>query len=291
MSEQPNTPEWIAPLVRALMSRPPLEGTAGPLRCPVCECDHQQFKGIGIFHPTENGTKLVTIFPTASALATIDLPDDIKVGDTTLYTRYVCLCNGHHWAEIISWHNDHSHCWSIQVDDEGMPTGAPPLPPGSALQSPCEKKAQEDYEPLEETPPPPIKPLPKAPAPPSPLPSSPLLSIIANLIANPMLQSLTGGQLTPILVLPVPVPFILPPDFVPPQASQPEAKASVMPDSKSSAEAFRSAPAEAAVWWMSWTKKITAVKTETVFPPLPTTKGPHFYVANGNIKMVEQRRE
>lgn len=263
------------------MSKSPIQETAGPLECPVCNCDHQQFKGVGIFHPTQDGTKLVTIFPTAGVLATIDLPQDIKVGSTTIYTRYACLCGQHNWAEVTAWHEDHSVTWCVQLEQENLPPGSP-LPPGS---SPLACSGEQN------TPEIPVQGLPQAQ---TPSLSNTLMSAIAGALGSPLLQMLGGGHLTPILIMPVPVPVPGLQSELPPPASPmlPTNKSLFLKPSKEAMmKVLEEAPRTAAVSWVSWRKKIIAGKTSTMFPVLPLSKGPHFYVAGTSTENVIAHRE
>lgn len=137
MSEQKQN-EWIAPLVRALMASPVVEETHGPMTCPICDCDHQIFEGMGILAPDKTGTKLVCAFPSTETLAKIDLPADIKIGGLTSYVRYSCGCNGHRWAMITAFLKDHTMAWCADLtppkkgkkckgDPQPFPQGDPSL--------------------------------------------------------------------------------------------------------------------------------------------------------------------
>lgn len=106
---------WIAPLVRALLQAPPLEDSAGPMTCPVCECDHQVFEGMGCFAPTQNGTTLTCCFPSTRTMAEIELPKDIQVGGLVTYVRYSCGCGNHAWALLSAYHKDHTIAWCVDL--------------------------------------------------------------------------------------------------------------------------------------------------------------------------------
>lgn len=113
MSEQ--SKEWIAPLVRSMLSAPTIEDTVGPVTCPICECDHQVFQGMGCFAPTQEGTSLTCCFPSARTMAEIEMPKDIKVGGLVTYTRYACACGGHNWALMAAYHKDQSISWCVDL--------------------------------------------------------------------------------------------------------------------------------------------------------------------------------
>lgn len=110
-----NETSWVAPLARTLLGSKPLEDTHGPMTCPICDCDHQVFQGMGVFSPDKEGTHLICAFPSTETLVKIDLPQDIKVGGLVSYTRYACTCNGHRWAILTAYLQDSSQAWCVDL--------------------------------------------------------------------------------------------------------------------------------------------------------------------------------
>ena len=92
----------------------------------------------------------------------------------------------------------------------------------------------------------------------------------------------------PVLVLPSTI--LVNPTGQPPVAPQHYTQTPEQVEQLNSKKSFETAPNEANVYWTSWNKKVVSIKTEIMFPVMPDTKGPHFYVANGDVKSVESRR-
>lgn len=321
MSDEPHVPappeppdpqkdtSWIAPLVKAIMGSQPLPGSQQKLECPICGCDHQKFLGVGVFHPSEDGGKLTAMFPTTGVMAQIDMPEGIKLGSEIHYTRYTCLCHHHQWALATAWHEDHSYSWVIQLGDNGdepmnTPNEAEPDETAGMLSQMAQ--AQPGPGPGSLMAPPPSQ--------------SPLMSLIQGLLNSPTLSSLAAGSLTPILILPQPVPVVVPigqvPTHVPishkpPPKIHPAHKAPPHPPKsnlpppnlapstpppavpttmKENAKGLQSAPDTAKFWWSSWTKTVTEEEATSAFPTFPTTKGPHFFAAYDDAETLNSRR-
>ena len=117
------TKQWVAPLVRTMLTTKAIDETVGPMTCPICDCDHQVFQGMGVFAPDKEGTHLICAFPSTETLVKIDLPADIKVGGLMSYTRYSCECNGHRWAMLTAFMTDHTVAYCIDLTPPPAPKG------------------------------------------------------------------------------------------------------------------------------------------------------------------------
>lgn len=113
MSEEKK--EWVAPLVRQLLSSPAMPDTAGPMECPVCGCDHQVYQGSGCFAPNGDHTKLICCFPSTSKMIEIEMPKDIQIGGLVSYVRYACMCGGHSWALIDAFHKEGTAVYCVDL--------------------------------------------------------------------------------------------------------------------------------------------------------------------------------
>lgn len=118
---------WVTPLIKTLFSAKPL-GPIEPITCPVCDCEHQRFLGSGYLRPSQEGTKLTCCFPTADTMVQIDMPEQFEIGGTTLYVRYECLCNGHHWAVITAFQDERTLIWCITIPPDKKQGGCKKAP-------------------------------------------------------------------------------------------------------------------------------------------------------------------
>lgn len=121
--------EWIAPLVRTVLGTRPMRNTSGPIYCPICECDHQIFQGMGTLCPDKTGTKLVCAFPTTETMVKIDMPPDIRVGGTTTYVRFRCGCHGHYWGVVTTYHKDRTIAWCADFNPKKKKSKKMVVPP------------------------------------------------------------------------------------------------------------------------------------------------------------------
>jgi hypothetical protein len=115
MSDKAQPKEWVAPLVRAMLSAPTVPKTVGPVICPICGCEHQTFQGTGCFCPNKDNTALVCAFPTTELLVKVELPKDIKIGGTVTYVRYACECGNHRWALLTAFHKSQTVVWCVDL--------------------------------------------------------------------------------------------------------------------------------------------------------------------------------
>ncbi|MGV0949294.1 MAG: hypothetical protein ACOYB3_01385 [Azonexus sp.] len=272
MSED-ETKQWVAPLVRTMLTTKPIDETAGPMTCPICDCDHQVFQGMGVFAPDKEGTHLICAFPSTETLAKIDMPDDIKVGGLMSYTRYSCGCNGHRWALLTAFMKDRTTGYCIDLTPQPAPKGK------------NGKKAK------------------KTKANPGPV------SLFDSL--QTMLKGMVASGAKPVLMLGAGITQQLTPEQLqslqaqgaqivqatsanPPQGA---AEAPVAPDHEDPlADCL---PATVRYAWMNWNEK-TALPEEEILnfqlPKLPITfaaknKPPHLAVGTDNLKLFALKQE